>query len=136
MIPLSWVYQTYTTEPMTFRNRYTTSQIYEEPIVDPYSRGSRIIERVSRPRQVSWSISPSTDRYIRKTVRPSVSYETGRRLKEIRTHSPVINYQKSIVVNGIESSPVIERYETKIEKFHNPFEEKYIVDKNISHVLH
>lgn len=81
---------------------------------------SRVIERPSRVIRVS--VTRETERRGRESVSPGRMYETGRRIKTVRTSSPVLNYRKRFDDKGIDRGPVIEGYETKVEEFEEPFE--------------
>lgn len=81
---------------------------------------NKIIEREGRVARVS--VIRESQRRGRESISPSRIYETGRRIKEVWTSSPLLNYRKRFDNRGIDRGPVIEGYETKIEEFEEPFE--------------
>lgn len=81
---------------------------------------SRVVERQGRVARVS--VIRESQRRGRESISPCRTYEVGRRIKEVRTSSPLLNYKKRFDIKGIDRGPVIEGYETKVEEFEEPFE--------------
>lgn len=101
--------------------------IYGEP------RVSKIVQR--EPRVARVSVVRESVIQQRESVSPSRTYEKGRRIKQIRTSSPILNYDKRFDRNGVDRGPVIEGYETKVEDFEEPLEDENTVYKRVNQYL-
>lgn len=72
----------------------------------------------------------------RESTSPVRTFENGRRIRQIRTSSPILNYNKRFDERGVDRGPVIDGYQTKVEDFEEPFQDTNTVYQQLDEYLY